>query len=448
MIQEIDISKLKVHPKNVRKTYNNIDELADSIKAQGILQNLTVVPDPDENGCYLVVIGNRRLTAAKKAGLKTAPCYVADMDEKDQASTMLLENMQRDDLTIYEQAQGFQMVLDLGETVEGLCEKTGLSKTTINRRLNIAKLDQNLLSEKENDGEFQLQLKDLYELEKVKDIEKRNEILSKATDSNDLAWRARNAVLEAKREDAKKKIIKMAEKAGIEKAPDQASSEIYTGKWETVKTYSLDEDIPEKIEVECGEKDKIYYLAYYREVKIIRKTKKVKKEKTPEELKRDEKDSRKKKIKAIAKNMAASRREFILNIISGKIDTPKDTDDLQLRLWDIMRKSSSFVSNSGFTGFIAGKDYYNCTPEEKASAEETIGKLSVVEQELIVSCNALKESEFTDWQGNYKKETGETFKELYEVLKKFGYSYNSDEEQKIVEGTHELYFYDEEENNK
>ena len=79
MIEDIQISKLRIHPKNVRKTYTNIDELADSIKTQGILQNLTVVKNPEEEGTYWVVIGNRRLTAAIKAGLKTAPCQYCHM---------------------------------------------------------------------------------------------------------------------------------------------------------------------------------------------------------------------------------------------------------------------------------------------------------------------------------------------------------------------------------
>lgn len=72
MVQEIEISKLRVHPKNVRKTYTNIDELADSMKTQGILQNLTVVKNPEEEGTYWVVIGNRRLTAAIKAGAENS----------------------------------------------------------------------------------------------------------------------------------------------------------------------------------------------------------------------------------------------------------------------------------------------------------------------------------------------------------------------------------------
>lgn len=127
-IQNISIELVKVHPNNVRKTYNDIEELAESIKAKGILQNLTVVPDPQEPGKYLAVIGNRRLTAARMAGLETVPCIVSDMDEKEQTSVMLLENIQRSDLTVYEQAQGFQMMLDLGETEDTIAEKTGFSK--------------------------------------------------------------------------------------------------------------------------------------------------------------------------------------------------------------------------------------------------------------------------------------------------------------------------------
>ncbi len=151
-IQNISIELVKVHPNNVRKTYNDIEELAESIKAKGILQNLTVVPDPQEPGKYLTVIGNRRLTAARMAGLETVPCIVSDMDEKEQTSVMLLENIQRSDLTVYEQAQGFQMMLDLGETEDTIAEKTGFSKKTVRHRLNIAKLDSKTLMEKRETG--------------------------------------------------------------------------------------------------------------------------------------------------------------------------------------------------------------------------------------------------------------------------------------------------------
>lgn len=123
MIENIDITLLEPHPDNPRKDIGDVSELAESIKASGILQNLTVVP---HEGKYRVIIGHRRLAAAKKAGLTSLPCTVCDMDYKTQLATMLSENMQRVDLTVVEQVQGIQMMLDLGESVQDVAGKTGL----------------------------------------------------------------------------------------------------------------------------------------------------------------------------------------------------------------------------------------------------------------------------------------------------------------------------------
>ena len=135
---------------------------------------------------------------------------------------MLLENMQRSDLTVVEQAQGFQMMLDLGETEESIAEKTGFSKTTVRRRVNIAKLDQAKLKEKEADEDFQLSLMDLYSLERIPDIETRNKILEQADSSGDLARLVGNAIREATRKKNEEKLYPMLEKMGIQKAPDSA----------------------------------------------------------------------------------------------------------------------------------------------------------------------------------------------------------------------------------
>ena len=101
----IPIEALKPHPDNPRKDVGDITELAESIKANGVFQNLTVLKGDILDG-YTVVIGHRRLAAARAAGLTELPCMVVEMDEREQISTMLLENMQRNDLTVYEQAQG------------------------------------------------------------------------------------------------------------------------------------------------------------------------------------------------------------------------------------------------------------------------------------------------------------------------------------------------------
>lgn len=443
MIQEIELSKLKIHPKNVRKTYRGIDELAESIKAQGIRQNLTVVKNPEGFGTYWVVIGNRRLKAAIKAGIKTAPCEVVEMDEKEQLETMLLENMQRDDLTIYEQAQGFQMVLDLGETEEGLAEKTGFSKTTIRRRLNIAKLDQEALQEKEAEGEFQLSLSDLYELEKIKSVEKRNEILKGARNSREITSNVQRIISEEKQKAVEKKILSLLKKAGIEEAPEKAKMEIYTNKWETVKTYSLRSDAPKKLDIQKEEKETLYYLKYYSEVKVIRKAKKQKRELTPEEKRRAERDSRKKRVKAMAKEMAACRRDFILDIIAGKIKPLENSGDAMRKLWDVMRKGSSYVSDSSISSFLIGKSSYDSTEEEKKDAAERIENLSVPELTLITAYNGTEGLELSEWTGDFNKRSAGILKEFYEVLMMYGFTYNSDDEVKLLNGTHDLYTEDE-----
>lgn len=143
-IEYIAIDKLVPHPDNLRKDVGDIAELAESIRRQGVLQNLTVVPVMDEDRYtdeYRVVIGHRRLAAAKLVGLRELPCSIAtDMDYKTQLATMLSENMQRADLTLAEQVEGIQMMLDLGESVEAVSDATGLSESTVRRRAKLAEL--------------------------------------------------------------------------------------------------------------------------------------------------------------------------------------------------------------------------------------------------------------------------------------------------------------------
>jgi len=187
-IQLIELSKLKINPSNPRKHYRDIGELTASIKERGILQNLTVVPDKDDT--YLVIIGNRRLTAAKKAGLSHAPCKIEDMDEKTQVSTMLLENLQRDDLTVYEEATGFQMCLELGMSEEDLAKKTGFSKTTIKHRTKLLELDQDKLKEKAINGAT---IFVFMKLEKIKDPDTRNQVMEKLG-TNNFDWALQQAI--------------------------------------------------------------------------------------------------------------------------------------------------------------------------------------------------------------------------------------------------------------
>ena len=81
-IMMIPIEALTHHPDNPRKDLGDLKELIASIKVSGVMQNLTVVPNPNDDETWLVVIGNRRMEASKAAGLKELPCIISDMDHK------------------------------------------------------------------------------------------------------------------------------------------------------------------------------------------------------------------------------------------------------------------------------------------------------------------------------------------------------------------------------
>ena len=437
-IQNISIELVKVHPNNVRKTYNDIEELAESIKAKGILQNLTVVPDPQEPGKYLTVIGNRRLTAARMAGLETVPCIVSDMDEKEQTSVMLLENIQRSDLTVYEQAQGFQMMLDLGETEDTIAEKTGFSKKTIRHRLNIAKLDSKTLMEKERQDGYQLSLTDLYELEKIKDVKTRDKILKDSTDSRDLARRAINAQKEQKRQENMKLYVAMMKKLGLKKAPKEADSEFYTDKWERMKDYSLDKEPPKTMKFEDNG-EPTFYLERYGTLYAIRKKKKEKKELTPAQEAERQNKRNKKQIKAILKEAANTRKAFIEGILSGRIKKVTNEEKVVAELFEQMISWETFTGHNTLKEFFPGDKCYNAQKEDIEDAEKKMEGLSVLHKLLCMVSAMVADADLVEWNYTYNTVRGKRVKAFYGILEQYGFQFPNDEEKSVVEGTSDLY---------
>ena len=440
-ITYIGIEHIHPHPENPRKDLGNLEELAESLKKNGVMQNLTVVPVNGQQGEYYTLIGNRRHGAAKLAGITELPCRVVkDMSRKEQLSTMLEENMQRSDLTIFEQAQGFQLMLDLGETEDTIAEKTGFSKSTIRHRLNIAKLDQKELKKREQEDGFQMTLKDLYELEKVKDVKTRNKILKEARDSREIASRAKSAAEEQKREENAKQIKKTLTKLGVKAAPKNAENEMYTGKWKTVKEFELDKDAPKQI-ILPNKKEPMYYLIHWRTIKVIMKAPKEKRELSEWEMKQKEMDKAKKQIKAILKESSVRRKEFIQDIISGKIEPVKDEKEEMCLIWQAYAPLGTCIYNSTLYSFFAGKNYYACTEEEKQEVRECVDKLSVIHQMLIVLHDSMTSiNETFDYNLKFSMTKAAALLKGYKALKPYGWFFESEDEKKVLDGTYELYF--------
>ncbi|HCN40238.1 MAG TPA: hypothetical protein DIS77_08100 [Rothia sp.] len=136
--KQLELSQLRANKSNIRTELTDIEELADSIKAQGLLQPLLVTPHPEVEGDYLVIGGHRRLAASTAAGLLTVPCMVAEGFESlpEQIEAMLSENTHRSNLTVVEEADAYQQLLDFpGYTVEKIAKKTGRSESTVRRRV-------------------------------------------------------------------------------------------------------------------------------------------------------------------------------------------------------------------------------------------------------------------------------------------------------------------------
>lgn len=212
-LQMILVDKLHPHPDNPRKVIGDVSELAESIKTNGILQNLTVVPNNDNWDDFTVIIGHRRLAAAKQAGLTELPCAVVEMTEKEQLSTMLTENMQRSDLTVYEEAKGCQLLLDLGDTVAEVAEKTGFSESKIRRRVKLCELDEEAFKESQI---RQPTLADYDRLNQIKDIETRNKLLE-SIGTNNFDNLLYSAVKKQETEEEKEKIEKLCLEQGMTK---------------------------------------------------------------------------------------------------------------------------------------------------------------------------------------------------------------------------------------
>lgn len=436
IIKNIKLDHIHPHPDNPRKELGDLSELVESVKKNGIMQNLTVIPIEGREGEFMTIIGHRRSAAAKLAGITEVPCRIIEgMSLKEQVSTMLEENMQRNDLTIYEQAQGFQMMLDLGETEEGIAEKTGFSKSTIRRRLNIAKLDPVLLKKKEQDDSFQLTLKDLYELDKIGDVKKRNEILNNARDSRDLAWRARNAAKEEQKAKTAAVLVEKLKEKGIKKAPKGAENERWDGKWDEIKGFELDKEIPEEISFKAKKNDELFYVKWYDRICIIRKAVKSKKE-TQEDLERKESDRKIKQIKAVFKQINKRRKEFILSIIEGKIAPLKE--DIRDELWELLVKLNVYCSNNPIRRFISEKNEWELKEDEKKKLDVQVANLSSIHQMLIIMNSAMDDKTTVDWSGKYMISTGKILKRAYGLLEKYGWSFEEGEEE-IINGTSELY---------
>jgi len=129
----------------------SLDELAESVRARGILQPLLARPHPREPDRYQIIAGERRWRAAQAAGLHEVPVLVRGLADAEAMAASLVENLQRQDLNPIEEADGYQRLMrEFGMTQDGLAQTVGKSRSHVANTLRLLNLPDTVKAEVRN----------------------------------------------------------------------------------------------------------------------------------------------------------------------------------------------------------------------------------------------------------------------------------------------------------
>lgn len=135
----IPITSIFPNPEQPRTEFGDLTELTESIKEKGVLEPLLV--RPTEDGKFMIIAGERRWRASQVAGLDEVPCIEMDVDDKGLAEIALIENLQRKDLTVWEEADGLAALKEkFGYTQDEIAQKISKGRTTVTELLTISGL--------------------------------------------------------------------------------------------------------------------------------------------------------------------------------------------------------------------------------------------------------------------------------------------------------------------
>jgi len=139
-VLKVDIEKIEVNSMQPRQNFteSNLDELAESIKKYGIIQPLVVI---DKDGSYELIAGERRLRAAKKAGLDKVPVVIREAGEQEKLEVALVENIQRENLNPIETAMAYRKLVDeFNLTQDELAKRLAKSRSSVANTLRMLNL--------------------------------------------------------------------------------------------------------------------------------------------------------------------------------------------------------------------------------------------------------------------------------------------------------------------
>lgn len=141
-IRMIPLDRIDPNPHQARSELGNIDELVASIKSKGVLEPILVRPKHDR---YEIIAGERRYVASQRAGLSEIPAIEMDVKDNEAMEVALIENLQRKDLDVFEEADGLNALVEIyGYNHAQLADKIGKARSTITEIINVARIPKKL----------------------------------------------------------------------------------------------------------------------------------------------------------------------------------------------------------------------------------------------------------------------------------------------------------------
>ena len=147
LVVNLEIASIDKNPFQTRYVHDGeaLEELAESIKANGVVQPIVVRPAA-EDGRYILILGERRLHASKKAGKTTIPAMVRRVSEQQAAEMTIIENLQREDLSALEQAEAFRVLSEEFKLTQAqIGERVGLSRESVSNYMRLLRLPREVM---------------------------------------------------------------------------------------------------------------------------------------------------------------------------------------------------------------------------------------------------------------------------------------------------------------
>ncbi len=141
-IRQININKIAPNPHQARSELGEMKDLINSIKEKGILEPILVRP---KNGDYEIIAGERRYMASKRIGLSEIPCIVMNVNDMEAMEISLIENLQRLDLDVFEEADGLRYLAEnYGYNHEQISKKLGKARSTVTEIISISRIPEEI----------------------------------------------------------------------------------------------------------------------------------------------------------------------------------------------------------------------------------------------------------------------------------------------------------------